>query len=105
MSKVLRKFDYSFDGVTALTALVGDDIDFKEMTAGLVAEKYIEPTEAPAKLESAEAEVVVTTTEEADEVADVVADVIADEVPAEAEPENIGNPQPTEAPAKRKGRK
>lgn len=42
MSKVLRAFDYSFDGITALKANVGDDIDFRDMTVGLAAEGYIE---------------------------------------------------------------
>lgn len=41
MALVLRAFDYSFDGVTALKAAPGDDIDFRDMTDGLQAEGYV----------------------------------------------------------------
>ena len=47
MAKVLREFDYSFDGVTALKAKIGDDIDFGDMTVGLVAEDYVAADAAP----------------------------------------------------------
>ncbi len=40
-SKVLQSFDYSFDGIHALRALVGDEIDFLDMTDGLAAEGYV----------------------------------------------------------------
>ena len=48
MATVLRAFDYSFDGVTALKAKVGDDIDFGDMTPGLVAEGYVLEVDPPA---------------------------------------------------------
>ena len=41
-SKVLKPCDYSFDGVRAKKALVGDEIDFGDMTAGLASEGYVE---------------------------------------------------------------
>lgn len=85
MAKVLRAFDYSFDGVTALKASVGDDIDFLDMTDGLVAEGYVsaEPTQEPAQEPTQE-----PVQEAAEEVApDVPATVdAAPEQPVETEP-------------------
>lgn len=52
MSKVLRSFDYSFDGITALKANIGDDIDFGDMTSGLEAEGYVEAGEMPVVVDS-----------------------------------------------------
>ena len=48
MATVLRAFDYSFDGVTALKAAPGDEIDFRDMTAGLAAEGYVLEVAPPA---------------------------------------------------------
>jgi hypothetical protein len=84
MSKVLRAFDYSFDGITALKANVGDDIDFRDMTVGLAAEGYIE-LGAP-----------VPQTAQVDDVVSAADEDLADPV----EPE----PAPTE-PAKRAKRR
>lgn len=94
MAKVLRAFDYSFDGVTALKAKVGDFIDFGDMTAGLEAEGYIEPGEEPEALSDApvqsEPEVVVAA-DEPPVATDVVEEVVA---PVAAEVELAQEPAP-----------
>lgn len=41
-SKVLKAFDYAFDGIRVQRANIGDEIDFLDMTDGLAAEGYIE---------------------------------------------------------------
>ena len=59
-SIVLRPFDYSFDGVRALKALVDQKIDFLDMTDGLTAEGYVAPTEDDETVDVVVAEVVAT---------------------------------------------
>lgn len=43
MHRVVRPFPVSWDGLTLVDLVVGDERDFGDMTAGLLAEKYIEP--------------------------------------------------------------
>lgn len=45
MHKVVRPFPVSWDGLTLENLSVGDERDFGEMTAGLLAERYIEAIE------------------------------------------------------------
>lgn len=43
MHKVVKPFPVSWDGLTLVDLSVGDERDFGEMTAGLLAEGYIVP--------------------------------------------------------------
>lgn len=43
MHRVVRPFPVSWDGLTLVDLIAGDERDFGEMTAGLLAEGYIEP--------------------------------------------------------------
>jgi hypothetical protein len=55
MHRVVRPFPVSWDGLTLENLHAGDEREFGEMTAGLLAEGYIEPVgavpagEAPAQ--------------------------------------------------------
>lgn len=42
MHKVVRPFPYSEDGLTIVHLIAGDERDFGILTAGLVAEGYVE---------------------------------------------------------------
>lgn len=42
MHRVVRPFPVSWDGLTLVDLIVGDERDFGEMTAGLLADGYIE---------------------------------------------------------------
>lgn len=46
MHRVVRPFPVSWDGLTLVDLNAGDERDFGEMTAGLLAEGYIEPAES-----------------------------------------------------------
>jgi len=48
MHRVVRPFPVSWDGLTLVDLHAGDERDFGDMTAGLLAEGYIEPVEAAA---------------------------------------------------------
>lgn len=92
-SKVLKPFDYSFDGVTVQKASVGDEIDFLDMTAGLQKEGYVESFgEADPHTEP-----VVPTVPVVDEVVTGPAVDPAPEVTPEVVPEPIieATPEPT----------
>jgi hypothetical protein len=89
MAKVLRAFDYSFDGVTVLHASVDDDIDFGELSAGLAGEKFIEAGETSA---GSPEPVVETVTET---VAETVATPVVETVVTPA----VENTPTTPAPA------
>lgn len=48
MHRVVRPFPVSWDGLTLVDLSIGDERDFGDMTAGLLAEGYIEAVKATA---------------------------------------------------------
>lgn len=49
MHKVVRPFRFSEDGLTIVYLIAGSERDFGTLTAGLVADGFIEPVVVPAE--------------------------------------------------------